>query len=81
MTPGVQTGTGADTLLLRPGLVAALKEARSARCPRIEVAGALRVMSANGMAEAMAAPIVNCTRKQFSCQVLQPPTWLSDFWI
>jgi len=31
----VQTGKGADALLLRPGLAAALKEARSARCPLI----------------------------------------------
>jgi len=31
----VQTGAGADALLLRPGLVAALKEARSVRCPMI----------------------------------------------
>lgn len=31
----VQTGAGADALLLRPGLAAALKEARSARCPLI----------------------------------------------
>jgi DNA invertase Pin-like site-specific DNA recombinase len=31
----VQTGAGADALLLRPGLAAALQEARSARCPLI----------------------------------------------
>ena len=31
----VQTGRGADALLLRPGLAAALKEARAARCPLI----------------------------------------------
>jgi DNA invertase Pin-like site-specific DNA recombinase len=31
----VQTGTGADALLLRPGLATALKEARAARCPLI----------------------------------------------
>ena len=31
----VQTGAGADALLLRPGLGAALKEARKARCPLI----------------------------------------------
>jgi len=31
----VQTGAGADALLLRPGLATALKEARSARCPLI----------------------------------------------
>jgi len=31
----VQTGAGADALLLRPGLAAALKEARVARCPVI----------------------------------------------
>jgi DNA invertase Pin-like site-specific DNA recombinase len=31
----VQTGGGADALLLRPGLAAALKEAKSARCPLI----------------------------------------------
>jgi DNA invertase Pin-like site-specific DNA recombinase len=31
----VQTGGGADALLLRPGLATALKEARSARCPVI----------------------------------------------
>ena len=31
----VQTGTGADALLLRPGLAAALKEAKSVRCPLI----------------------------------------------
>jgi DNA invertase Pin-like site-specific DNA recombinase len=29
----VQTGAGTDALLLRPGLAAALKEARGARCP------------------------------------------------
>ena len=29
----VQTGAGADALMLRPGLAAALKEARGARCP------------------------------------------------
>ena len=29
----VQTGAGADALPLRPGLAAALKEARTARCP------------------------------------------------
>src|SRR5260370_31680208 len=29
----VQTGAGKDALLLRPGLAAALKEARGARCP------------------------------------------------
>jgi DNA invertase Pin-like site-specific DNA recombinase len=31
----IQTGAGKDALLLRPGLVAALKEARAARCPLI----------------------------------------------
>ena len=31
----VQTGGGADALLLRPGLAAALKEAKAARCPLI----------------------------------------------
>lgn len=31
----VQTGAGADALLLRPGLATALKEARAARCPLI----------------------------------------------
>ena len=31
----VQTGAGADALLLRPGLAKALKEAKSARCPLI----------------------------------------------
>ena len=31
----VQTGAGADALLLRPGLAAALKEAKSAHCPLI----------------------------------------------
>jgi DNA invertase Pin-like site-specific DNA recombinase len=31
----VQTGAGADALLLRPGLAAGLKEAKSARCPLI----------------------------------------------
>lgn len=31
----VQTGAGADALLLRPGLAGALKEARAARCPLI----------------------------------------------
>src|SRR5580704_19689461 len=31
----VQTGAGADALLMRPGLARALKEARSARCPLI----------------------------------------------
>jgi DNA invertase Pin-like site-specific DNA recombinase len=31
----VQTGAGADALLLRPGLAAALKEARAARCPLV----------------------------------------------
>jgi DNA invertase Pin-like site-specific DNA recombinase len=31
----IQTGGGADALLLRPGLAAALKEAKSARCPLI----------------------------------------------
>ena len=31
----VQTGKGADALLLRPGLAAALKEAKAARCPLI----------------------------------------------
>ena len=31
----VQTGAGADALLLRSGLVAALKEARSVRCSMI----------------------------------------------
>jgi DNA invertase Pin-like site-specific DNA recombinase len=31
----VQTGAGADALLLRPGLATALKEAKSARCPLI----------------------------------------------
>src|SRR6202161_1433808 len=29
----IQTGAGKDALLLRPGLAAALKEARAARCP------------------------------------------------
>jgi DNA invertase Pin-like site-specific DNA recombinase len=31
----IQTGAGADALLLRPGLATALKEARAARCPLI----------------------------------------------
>jgi len=31
----VQTGAGADALVLRPGLAAALKEAKSERCPPI----------------------------------------------
>ncbi len=31
----IQTGAGADALLLRPGLATALKEAKSARCPLI----------------------------------------------
>src|ERR1700704_4659491 len=31
----IQTGSGKDALLLRPGLAAALKEARAARCPLI----------------------------------------------
>jgi DNA invertase Pin-like site-specific DNA recombinase len=31
----IQTGSGKDALLLRPGLAAALKEARRARCPLI----------------------------------------------
>lgn len=31
----VQTGAGADALLLRPGLAAALKEARAAHCPLV----------------------------------------------
>jgi DNA invertase Pin-like site-specific DNA recombinase len=31
----VQTGAGTDALLLRPGLAAGLKEAKSARCPLI----------------------------------------------
>src|SRR5471032_2863711 len=31
----VQTGAGKDALLLRPGLAAGLKEAKSARCPLI----------------------------------------------
>ena len=31
----VQTGAGKDALILRPGLAAALKEARAARCPLI----------------------------------------------
>ena len=31
----LQTGAGADALLLRPGLATALKEARAARCPLI----------------------------------------------
>ena len=31
----IQTGAGADALLLRPGLAAALKEARTARCPLV----------------------------------------------
>jgi DNA invertase Pin-like site-specific DNA recombinase len=31
----VQTGAGADALLLRPGLATALKEAKAARCPLI----------------------------------------------
>jgi DNA invertase Pin-like site-specific DNA recombinase len=31
----IQTGAGADALMLRPGLAAALKEAKSARCPLI----------------------------------------------
>src|SRR6266436_1186624 len=31
----VQTGAGADALLLRPGLAAALREAKAARCPLI----------------------------------------------
>ena len=38
----VQTGAGADALLLRPGLATALKEAKSARCPLI-VSGLDRV--------------------------------------
>jgi DNA invertase Pin-like site-specific DNA recombinase len=29
----IQTGAGKDALLLRPGLAAALKDARSGRCP------------------------------------------------
>jgi DNA invertase Pin-like site-specific DNA recombinase len=32
---GVQTGAGADALLLRPGLATPLKEVRTARCPPI----------------------------------------------
>jgi DNA invertase Pin-like site-specific DNA recombinase len=31
----IQTGAGKDALLLRPGLAAALKEARAARCPLV----------------------------------------------
>ena len=31
----IQTGAGRDALLLRPGLAAALKEARAARCPLV----------------------------------------------
>ena len=31
----IQTGAGKDALLLRPGLAAALKEARTTRCPLI----------------------------------------------
>jgi DNA invertase Pin-like site-specific DNA recombinase len=31
----IQTGSGKDALLLRPGLAAALKEARAARCPLV----------------------------------------------
>lgn len=31
----IQTGAGADALLLRPGLATALKEARGARCPLV----------------------------------------------
>jgi hypothetical protein len=31
----IQTGAGEDALLLRPGLAAALKEAKSVRCPLI----------------------------------------------
>jgi DNA invertase Pin-like site-specific DNA recombinase len=31
----VQTGAGADALLLRPGFACALKEARASRCPLI----------------------------------------------
>jgi DNA invertase Pin-like site-specific DNA recombinase len=31
----VQTGAGADALMLRPGLATALQEAKSARCPLI----------------------------------------------
>ncbi len=31
----VQTGAGTDALLLRPGVAAALKEAKSAQCPLI----------------------------------------------
>jgi DNA invertase Pin-like site-specific DNA recombinase len=31
----IQTGAGTDALLLRPGLAAGLKEAKSARCPLI----------------------------------------------
>src|SRR5271163_4828978 len=31
----IQTGAGKDALLMRPGLAAALKEARAARCPLI----------------------------------------------
>jgi DNA invertase Pin-like site-specific DNA recombinase len=35
LTPAEETGAGADALLLRPGLAAALKEARAARCSLI----------------------------------------------
>ena len=31
----IQTGAGTDALLLRPGVAAALKEAKSAQCPLI----------------------------------------------
>src|SRR5690348_9696319 len=31
----IQTGAGADALMMRPGLAAALKEARAARCPLV----------------------------------------------
>src|SRR6185437_4575756 len=31
----IQTGTGRDALLLRPGLAAALKDARAAQCPLV----------------------------------------------
>jgi DNA invertase Pin-like site-specific DNA recombinase len=31
----VHTGKGADALMLRPGLAAALREAKSARCPLV----------------------------------------------
>ena len=41
----IQTGAGKDALLLRPGLAAALKEARAARCPLVVYA--TRITAAN----------------------------------